>query len=370
MIYEEVYDYRVHLRIAEAMSRGDIAVTPPHFLFHVITMALYLSLFNISFQATGLITTLLCFISLALIMYYFFLEKTGIPLYATLLIIGSAMIVAPITLLAPFDGHYYFGYIGINVFHNPTTIVLKPFVLLGFYYAVAAVQPELITGGRKSIVICAITTALSIVAKPSFIICLLPAAAITMICLWIKKQELDWKLFIYGIIMPAVLILAMQYAMTYSTAQSHALYREDSKIIFAPFQVMHYYSAWLLWKFLLSILFPITVFIAYFKKAFNNRQLMLAWLTFLVGAFYAYFLAESGPRMNQGNMVWSAQTSAFLLFFISAVFVVQQERAVDTSVSLLSRKRVWFCGLIYCLHLASGILFYILQYTGPEEYCW
>ena len=366
MLYGWVPDYIVHLSLAATMSKGNFDVMPPHFLFHVITIVAYFLLYHANFQAAGLVTTVMSFVFSVLIMYYFYLKKTDIPLYGSLFIIGSCMVVAPITLLAPFDGHYYLGYIGINVFHNPTILVLKPFVLLGFYYAVAAVQPELRTGGRKSIVICAITTVLSLAAKPSFIICLLPAVAITMLYLSIKGQKLDWKLIIYGIFMPSALVLTAQYMMAYGTGQSHPVYQGDSKIIFAPFLVMRLHSGWLLWKFLLSILFPLVVFIAYYKQAVSSRQLMLGWLIFLVGVFYTYFLAESGPRMDQENMRWSAQSAAFLLFFISAVFVVQQERAAVKSVSLLSRKRVWFCGFIYCMHLASGILFYILQYVRPD----
>jgi hypothetical protein len=74
--------------------------------------------------------------------------------------------------------------------------------------------------------------------------------------------------------------------------------------------------------------------------------------------------------MAQGNFGWGAMASAFILFFISVVFIVQQECVGGKKTKLLGRNRFTLCSLIYCLHLASGVIFYILQYVGPEEYGW
>src|SRR5690606_9025712 len=82
-----------------------------------------------------------------------------------------------ISLLYFHDKHMYFGYVPSNVYHNPTILLLKPIALLSFYLLYKTLQSP--SNCRWSMVlIVGIITGLAILAKPSYIIVLLPALLI------------------------------------------------------------------------------------------------------------------------------------------------------------------------------------------------
>ena len=142
---------------------------------------------------------------------------------------------------------------------------------------------------------------------------------------------------------------------------SYALYRSgrlgfDSGIVFAPFDVSGRYSssdAVMLWrKLAASVVFPLVVVAMWPRASWRSASMRLAWDTFAIGLFFFYFVAESGPRLPDGNFVWSGQMAAFALFVASAAFVrAQLERG-----SLAAQRRVrspWRS--CWRLHVESGI---------------
>src|SRR5207248_602892 len=144
-------------------------------------------------------------------------------------------------------------------------------------------------------------------------------------------------------------------------------------IIFAPLKVYSLYSSWLLPKFILSILFPLTVYLLYFRRATQDFALNLSWLIFLIGSFYAYFLAESGPRFDAGNFGWGAQIALFILFVWSVKFLIRQEIATrGECVGATKRsKRCVTCIMAFGLHLVSGFGWYVVYLsTLNVRYTW
>jgi hypothetical protein len=81
----------------------------------------------------------------------------------------------------------------------------------------------------------------------------------------------------------------------------------------------------------------------------------------LIAAFYAYFLAEGGPRLEHGNFFWGAQASLLILFITSLIFILR-ERLIDFPAdgSLVLRKRTFVSLALYGMHLMSGLLLLII----------
>jgi len=270
---------------------------------------------------------------------FWLLRKKLMPLLAGALAIGLT-VAAPLAFLYPLDHELYFGYIGIDTYHNPTILLLKPFAILQLFYSAEALQGKV--ADWKSIFVTVLVSAVAAFAKPNYLICLLPALGIlALISIW-KKHPIDWKRLLIGIVLPSMAILAWQFFLTYGSDGG-------SSIILAPFGVMQGYSSYLPEKFILSIVFPTIVTAIYWKEAIKDTRMQLGWIGFGLGVIFTYFFAESGVRFHDGNFTWSGEIALFILFVCCILFLSERE------LHLKSRVSRW-------LILSSGFLHVIFGY--------
>ncbi len=386
-------DYPVHIGEAVRMSReGTIGF--PHFLYQVLVLVLHTiapatfyqsslgiiygltphipTLFFASYQEiTGhiyaaILTGGFWYITLGSIVYRFlqgghreqWQRRERFVLAGVTL---AALLATAVTLLAwlGVDTLRYLGYIGFQAYHNPTIHGIKPIALLLFWFALA-IFPAITSDQRGSLIwhtaATAALTILSALAKPNYIICLVPALMLLAGYRFIRKQPVRWLMLAFGVVIPGGLVLVWQYAITYA-AQGPVM--QSSSIVFAPFAVMGGYSSWLFAKFLLSILFPLAVVLLYLPTAKSYIPLQVAWITFASGLFFTYFLSESGDRMLHGNFVWSAQIALFVLFITSVHFLIQQHDYLTIAPKrFFHDKRYTVCVLLFGLHTISGIVYY------------
>lgn len=259
----------------------------------------------------------------------------------------SVTLLAPFMILALKDGLFYFGYIGIANYHNPTVNLLKPAAILSVMLAEKALNHA---ANKKSLVfLSAAVIALSAGIKPNFVLVFLPALGIVFLYLLITKKEFDKWMLILGFALPGLIILALQYSGVYGAKSSEA------GIILAPFVVESAFSKHLLLKFLLSSLFVIQGLIVFRKELISDRLLFLGWLMFAIGIFQNYFLAETGRKTMHGNFRWSGQIALFLLVIIIL------RKAFDT---FFTKERDYLIQKIsfattYFLQFAGGIAYYI-----------
>ncbi len=254
------------------------------------------------------------------------------------------MLAAPVFLIAVKDRLLYFGYIGINSTHNPTIIALKPFVILIFMATTDAFRGE-----KKPLPMALLTAGLvifSTLIKPSYIICLLPAAGIFFIKQAVSHQKIDLPFLFFSIALPAMLVLSYQFLLTYGS--------NENAIIFSPLTVMRNFSGWLLAKFILSIWFPLLASALYFNELLASIPMLIAWLTFTFGALYSYLLAEDGLRIFHGNFVWSGEISLFVLFAVTTFFFFKQQRS---NYPPQKWQTVFWIGFLP--HIVCGVIYFI-----------
>lgn len=354
------YDYLIHVGLAEKMlTTGEILT--PHFLLQFAVAAIA-AIFPVTVQ-TATLSLLVIAVSATAFVIAQTIAKEISSLSVILYLTAALLLSAPLAVLFPFDKHLYLGYISTNVFHNPTMLLLKPLALLSFGYAVTAIDNH--KAPQKSIwLLCGLTTVACALTKPSFTICILPAMALLIFYRLLTKRSLSRNMLLFGFFLPALLILALQFRMTYGSSQIQGIYSGSSQIIFAPLAVMQTYSLWLPAKFLLSLTFPLTLLLCYFRRVTKDTGLLLGWLAFFFGAAYTYLLAESGPRMLQGNFSWSAQITLFILFIYSARLLFSHE----VSASNAGQNKFYLCNGALLLHLAFGIAFYISEFIHTERY--
>jgi hypothetical protein len=191
----------------------------------------------------------------------------------------------------------------------------------------------------------------STLAKPSFIICFIPAILAYMVVRFLRKEAMDLRLLTFGLFVPAILVLGWQFLINYGGT--------ESQILLMPFAVKSYYSDHLLIKFVFSAFFPTLVLISYLKELIEDPKMVVSWALFAVGSFYSYFLAEnSGGGIYHGNFDWSAEISLFLLFATSMIFFFEVKQHHQS----IQIKDYIIMGALL-LHLASGILFLVFNLT-------
>jgi hypothetical protein len=287
---------------------------------------------------------------LALALYFWFghLTRKGGD-WIRALLATSLTIIAPILALVPVDQEYYYGYIDLANYHSPTQLLLRPLALISFIFACLVFEKS--HNRAWMMPVSAVMVILSALAKPNYLICILPAMLLLGILWNVLKKEWDWHLFVFGFVLPGVLVLLSQWLLTYSTGETRS-------IVFAPF-VEGNYSHFLLLKSLLSLLFPLLATILLFGKIIRDPSTQLAWTGFAAGAGMFYLLSEGGTHMLEGNFRWSAQIMLFLLMAALVRFCLRFFSEEKTA----AWKRVAIWGA-YLLHVASGVIYYIFCLTG------
>jgi hypothetical protein len=253
------------------------------------------------------------------------------------------MLAAPVFLIAPVDRLLYFGYLGINSSHNPTIIALKSFAVLIFF-----ITADNLNEKKHSLPLALLAAGVvlfSTLIKPSYIICLLPAAGIYAIIQITHHHKIDLLSLVFSTAFPAILVLLYQFLATYNS--------DEIGIIFSPLTVMRNSSGWLLVKFILSIWFPLLTSCFYHRELRASTSMLLAWLTFAFGASYSYLLAEGGWRIFHGNFVWSGEISNFVLFAAATFFFFKQRGQTDPSPKW---KRIFWGGFLP--HILCGVIYY------------
>jgi hypothetical protein len=382
LVHEEV-DYANHLSYLrpdmDMQAVGEVLSMFPHFLYHLLVYSVFKLFSPESIHDAALAVSLSAYLLGALATYWLITRFVDAPrtygrglLYVAITL--ALMLLMPIDLFTPTN--LFVGYIGVNAYHNPTIVLLKPSAIVLFWCAGTIFQKrsnlaETIERDRSIPVwLCALVTVICVLSKPSYVIALLPGLAVFAGCWLIRRWPLNWPLLIWGIGIPAGLILSIQMVA----------FRSSEGFIFAPLAVIYSWQRInvdapdsMVWKFLLSITFPLVVYLLYCRIAIRNVYLNLAWVVFGFGAAYMYLLAEGGERLAHANFTWSTISALYILFIISAIFLFQ--RLLETPATtpsftgglphqIADRARVFACGLVFGLHVASGLYWYTIHRTA------
>ncbi|MEW5857913.1 MAG: hypothetical protein AB1861_11105 [Cyanobacteriota bacterium] len=361
--------YTFHIELAQKMAQGRFIVTP-HFLYQFLVITIHSLAPFISFNIAGyyIVPIGACWI-LAIITEYnirqtipssLFYKKESYSIPITL----ALMIITPISLFT--YPRLYLGYIGITMYHSATTLLAKPICLLIFNTTTKILKHPTYYSKKINLSLFFLTI-LSLITKPNYIICMIPAILFVIAYKLYMNKLINWMSIILSLCVPALIVLGWQFSLTYLNNPTF-IKGGKSSIVFAPFKVMSFYSNNLLYDFIMSIIFPLSVYILFWKKAKNEFILNLAWLVFLVSIFYVYFLGESS-RMYAGNFLWGGQITLFILFVYSILFLFKQQnldKFYFASIFSKLRSKFFLCLLIFGFHSINGLVYliYVTQTGG------
>jgi len=245
---------------------------------------------------------------------------------------------------------WFAGHFPANQYHSPTTLMSRPIMLALLGFGVSAAFGAARRGA--AVAGCAGLVLVSGIVKPSFLMAFLPAVGAIAVFNW---KRADWRLLIVGLGIPTAALLAAQFALRY-------LVRADDgvNVVYAPLLVLGLYGptdlSTLGARLALSVLFPLAVTVLFPLRAARDLEVVLGWVTLVVGVSYGYLLAETGGKVSSGDFLWSGQLAAFLLFAVSAMFLLRQLEAAGSDPRRASvYGRAFVCGLLLVWHVVSGV---------------
>jgi hypothetical protein len=340
-------DFRSHLTVALHLYETARPIAP-HFLFHGITAVVYAVLPGPSIFVAGAVVIVAAYCVTGGVTYAIYWRalrhsRLAAPWLIAVTTVATLM-AQPITAVQT----YTIGYLWSEPYHSPTFTMLKPFTLAGFAGTAWFLTHRQASGAGLGVLFALVTLA-SALTKPSFVICVLPAAALMMAWrLWQRLPLSSWSL-IGGLYAPAGAVLAWQFLAAFSGAGGDEMYQDS--VSWAPLKFMSHWATGLAAKFAASTLFPLTVMALYWPTARRDTLLQFAWLCFGFGAVYSYAVVET-DHWAAGNFVWSGYITLFTLFVATTIFWLRQTALSDERWPL---TRALACGAVLALHVLSGV---------------
>ena len=356
-------DYIDHDMFA-TVAMSDPRALPPHFLYHISTIALFQSQLVPNIENGGYWVMLLAYIGTALATYQLLLwlnrrrpEAQVISGYIWTIAVLILMLHGPISVVAStFKPGQTNAFLFANTYHNPTISLLKPLAIVLFFIVL-----KMITDPQRRTALLAMSatclTALATLAKPSYTIAIVPAVALVIGYSFLKPLRIKRLWLGIAILGPAAIVLIWQFMFLYGPQHISLIRAESGSIIFAPFDyfitINHVTFGWLLLDLAASILFPTLIFIFYWRESRNDIALNLSWLVFLITLAQAYFFNEK-PDGSHGNLTWGTQIGLFILFAVSHEYLIYKAAALFRNHQRVNWQLITG-GIVLLMHLVNNV---------------
>ncbi len=381
MTYEYT-DFVVHAGMAKAFDFADphtITERLAYPLWHLFVSAFYQLGLPIGWAA-ALVTALAKLLTLLVVHRLMTLMLDGasraVVTLTSLLLVTVTGLRLPLVTQNVYWGWYANGvttFIGSpNLWHNPTqTVVLLTALLcvpytLHCWYEFERRLPE--KGERamipwSKVVTLAILLMVSLAAKPTFMQCLIPAAAAFFLIEWIRRPK-NSRFFaqIIAAYVPACAYFLLQYL--YYTGVL-VPYSSGVVVGITP------QSAWEAARnFALMAAFPLLALACCARKGLLRDKLLALtlWMT-LFALLEAMLFHETGQRENHGNFTWASMSCAFLLWVVMLPKYLNEARAcIAKRVFTLRAGGLAACGALLLWHAASGVYYIVYLLTSQNAF--
>jgi hypothetical protein len=367
-------DFGDHLEWIRQMAQDGYMYKIPHSLYHKLVVAVRALLpanllvwmspwikqvYDLkSFEISSIILITLVYVSVAVILVKRMLTeweeyKSDKLIWWVGLAALVIMLAAPVFIFTL--PYMYKGYATGNRFDSPTFILAKPFMILTFY----GVVNNLFKKWRWTNALWMVGFIMCVtLAKPNFTITFLPALALLLLVVYLRKwKEVNWLYIIFPLGLTALIVLVGQFLIAYSGARG-------DRIIFAPLEAVMIREGSipnLLFYLVMSFLFPLAAIILYWKTAKKDLSIQLALANMGVALAYVLLLGEE-INMAVTNFWNCIQFATFVSFMVSVIFFGKQ-----ILIKLRSHERLtwreWTTGSLLAAHFICGMVYYVASIT-------
>ncbi|WP_291723544.1 hypothetical protein [Bernardetia sp.] len=330
-------DIQLHSAILEDNLEKGLFPVPPLYYFTIHSLRLLLGhLGKASIVVLSTAVALKYLISIK-ISSEFRLNK-----FATLLFLFFILFITPINI--NIESNFLLGKLGINIWHNSTTIFLMPFALLLYYVSYLTIKNDIIK--PKYIWLMCILILVNSLSKPSFLFVFIPVFPLMTILF--SKNDLQKVVLAFCMSFYSGLLVVLEYLYIYVKKPT----QDDGSVAFSFMYILKLYSNNIPLDMLTSMLLPLVILILFFKKTIKNKMYIYAVLLFVVAVLIFLFVQETGDRANHGNFVWQVIVCNYILFLISTFIGLEH----ISEKGWKDYKSILFL-VTFLLHLVSGILY-------------
>jgi hypothetical protein len=264
--------------------------------------------------------------------------------------------IHPFLLHFDVSKYLYLGFIPPNIWHNSTIIFAAPFAFLLFI----ASYVYLVNPTKRFYYLVLFLSILNILAKPSYFFVF--AISFPLLCLFEYKIS---KTFFTSL---SIVIIGIVILSVYSLW----LYNDPIMLnIIQNGQKSGITISWLHeWKkisdniprdFLLSIAFPLTCLILYFRALISEKITKYAIISYFFSIIIWLFIQETGCRDGHANFIWQANIAGNILYLTISMLYW---RILNEKKYLLNWKDIIIIN-VFIWQILSGILYtYKLLYIN------
>jgi len=350
-------DLPSHINIAMRMFSGKTIVVHPgfHAVAFLFSKVLYTS---IEYGAIMALSTALVSLAIGIsLVLRIFLRD----LYSdTSMVVMTAILLLVSAIYLPFfNENIYLGQGSPNVWHNPTILAVKPFVLPCILLTLPFLsQRPSEAGVPMRFWLTSILLAVSTMMKPSFMLTFLPTI---VIYLYLKKSSgrLDNNSKLLLLLLPSILIIELQ--LFGSIAK-----RSTAGFVIDFLGVWRLYSPNVFVSFLLATAFPLSIMLFRMRQCLNNDYIVLSAINLSVGYLLYMCFAEQGPRFAHGNFGWSRQIGLQIVFVFCAIEFFKWIKS-NSSSSISGKIMISVSSILLSLHVISGT-YYLLRILAGNTY--
>ena len=207
-----------------------------------------------------------------------------------------------------------YGYIPVTSYHNPTVWLAKLFSLGSMLLTIRYVNEPKIS--LKILFFAGVINICSVLSKPNYAMCFLPALAVFICVELFHKSKINWNFVLYSTGIPMILTLTWQYWLRY-------LVEPAAQLTVAPLVVAENLSKQgpLFIELILGCLFPLVVFLLYFKDIRHNKWLVFGWGQFVIALFVLLVMSAFYWLKRISNPKWKkADWIPFVVLMIHGFF--------------------------------------------------
>lgn len=267
----------------------------------------------------------------------------------------ALMFIGP--LYVPFvNKNYYLGQLMPSVWHNPSTLIVRP-AAIAVFYVFCSLYTERDTK-KKNWFAFSLLLAVSALCKPSFYQVFVPALVVFCLfdCISSKGKNIRFDLYTAAAVLPTGAIAIIQESIVSSAT--------GMKFVFRPFATWNLYSDCVAGSLLISVMFPLLMLI--FTNKRTEKTTCLAWITFTVGLSYFILFsmqAASGQVYDEkaGDMLWGVLL-ALQILFLDAVITLFQKRSENNKWAFRVLSG------IFIIHCICGMGYFAVTFIMKTPY--
>lgn len=252
---------------------------------------------------------------------------------------------------------HYIGYESPNMWHNSTYTFMRLFAILAVIAYLDVIKSYKDKIAFREWLLLTLLLSVTTGFKASFLTAFAPALCIKLIVDLIRKTRFK-NVFILGTtVIPSMLVMLLQSIVLGGGDGSNGY-------VIAPFKALMLRGEHPKATLVLSVLFPLVVFLTHIKDFYKDRLYLWTLIFTFVAFTEVFLLAETGERELDGNFMWGYFISLFFLFLVSMIKSVRDFYYKKALGSKLSYAIFSVETAILLWHALTGFYYFGLLLTG------